>query len=106
MAVMSAFPDDLDIHSILAEYKEGTDSIFNPKVKRVLDVQLVHNLIYERCVCVSLVSCQNSVFKVVAALCVALGSRRMARYLPQVAIGCANLRHQDGCQDMVNYALS
>ena len=51
---MSAFPDDLDIHSILPEYKrEGTDwfAIFNPKVKRVLDVQLVHNLMHERSVC-------------------------------------------------------
>lgn len=48
---MGAFPDDLDVHSVPPEYKrEGTDwyAIFNPKVKRVLDVQLVHNLMHER----------------------------------------------------------
>ena len=35
----------------------------------------------------SLVSCQKSMFNVVAVLCVALGSRRMASTLPRVAIG-------------------
>ncbi|KIL59607.1 hypothetical protein M378DRAFT_169130, partial [Amanita muscaria Koide BX008] len=44
-----AFPDEL-----APEYKrEGTDwcAVFNPKVKRVLDVQLVHNLVHESVVC-------------------------------------------------------
>ncbi|KIL58718.1 hypothetical protein M378DRAFT_15344 [Amanita muscaria Koide BX008] len=49
-----AFPDELDIHNVPPEYKrEGTDwcAVFNPKVKRVLDVQLVHNLVHESVVC-------------------------------------------------------
>ncbi|KIL58731.1 hypothetical protein M378DRAFT_170285 [Amanita muscaria Koide BX008] len=44
-----AFPDEL-----ASEYKrEGTDwcVVFNPKVKRMLDVQLVHNLVHESVVC-------------------------------------------------------
>ena len=43
---------DLDV---LPEFKkEGNDwfAIFNPKVKRELDVNLVHTLEHERCVCV------------------------------------------------------
>ncbi|KIL58707.1 hypothetical protein M378DRAFT_86115, partial [Amanita muscaria Koide BX008] len=47
-------PDELDIHNVPPEYKrEGTDwcAVFNPKVKRVLDVQLVHNLVHESVVC-------------------------------------------------------
>ena len=53
------FPDDLDIP---AEYKrEGTDwfAIFNPKQKRVLDIQLVHTLMHERSAR-SLVPCTDS----------------------------------------------
>lgn len=49
----SSFPDDLDPHSVPPEFKkEGTDwfAIFNHKVKRVLDVTLVHTLMHERCV--------------------------------------------------------
>ncbi|KIL55288.1 hypothetical protein M378DRAFT_18069 [Amanita muscaria Koide BX008] len=49
-----AFPDELDIHNVPPEYKrEGTDwcAVFNPKVKRVLDVQLVHNLVHQSVVC-------------------------------------------------------
>ncbi|KIL59582.1 hypothetical protein M378DRAFT_44704, partial [Amanita muscaria Koide BX008] len=49
-----AFPDELDIHNVPPEYKrEGTDwcAVFNPKVKCVLDVQLVHNLVHESVVC-------------------------------------------------------
>ncbi|KIL58694.1 hypothetical protein M378DRAFT_63110, partial [Amanita muscaria Koide BX008] len=49
-----AFPDELDIHNVPPEYKrEGTDwcAVFNPKVKRVLDVQLVHDLVHESVVC-------------------------------------------------------
>lgn len=32
--------------------KDGSDwfAVFNPKVKRVLDVNLVHTLMHERCV--------------------------------------------------------
>ena len=47
------FPEDLDIHTIPPEYKrEGSDwyVVFNPKVKRILDVQLVHTFMHERCV--------------------------------------------------------
>ena len=45
------FPDEMDIHTVSPDYKrEGSDwyAVFNPKVKRVLDVQLVHNLMHER----------------------------------------------------------
>ena len=45
------FPDDLDPHSVPPELKkEGSDwfAVFNPKVKRVLDVTLVHTLMHER----------------------------------------------------------
>ena len=44
-------PDDRDIHTLPAEYKqEGTDwfAISNPKQKRVMDVQLVHVFMHER----------------------------------------------------------
>ena len=47
------FPDDLDPHNVPPELKkEGSDwfAVFNPKVKRVLDVSLVHTLMHERCV--------------------------------------------------------
>lgn len=49
----SSFPDDLDPHNVPPEFKkEGSDwfAIFNHKVKRVLDVTLVHTLMHERCV--------------------------------------------------------
>ncbi len=45
------FPDELDIHTVPPELKkEGSDwwAIFNPKVKRQLDVTLVHSLMHER----------------------------------------------------------
>lgn len=51
--VVGVLPKDLDIRTIPHEYKrEGSDwyVVFNPKVKRVLDVQLVHTLMHERCV--------------------------------------------------------
>lgn len=43
----SQFPDDLDPHNVPPEWKkEGVDwfAVFNPKVKRVLDVSLVHTV--------------------------------------------------------------
>jgi len=49
-----SFPDDVDIHSISPEHKrEGVDwfALFNHKVKRVLDVNLVHTLMHESVVC-------------------------------------------------------
>ena len=49
-----SFPDDIDIPSFPPEYKrEGTDwfALFNHKVKRVLDVNLVHTLTHESVVC-------------------------------------------------------
>ncbi|KIJ62150.1 hypothetical protein HYDPIDRAFT_30699 [Hydnomerulius pinastri MD-312] len=48
------FPDDLDPHNVPPELKkEGSDwfAVFNPKVKRVLDVALVHTLMHESVVC-------------------------------------------------------
>ncbi|KAH7886978.1 WD40-repeat-containing domain protein [Phlebopus sp. FC_14] len=48
------FPDDLDPHNAPPELKkEGSDwfAVFNPKVKRVLDVALVHTLMHESVVC-------------------------------------------------------
>lgn len=50
----TSFPEEFDVHNISPEFKkEGSDwfAIFNPKVKRVLDVSLVHTLMHERCVC-------------------------------------------------------
>ncbi|KAJ7599070.1 WD40-repeat-containing domain protein [Mycena floridula] len=52
--VPGGFPDDLDPHNVPPELKrEGSDwfAIFNPKVKRVLDVQLIHTLMHESVVC-------------------------------------------------------
>lgn len=49
----NGFPDDLDPQNVPPELKkEGSDwfAVFNPKVKRVLDVNLVHTLMHERCV--------------------------------------------------------
>lgn len=48
----NGFPDDLDPQNVPPELKkEGSDwfAVFNPKVKRVLDVNLVHTLMHERC---------------------------------------------------------
>jgi glucose repression regulatory protein TUP1 len=45
------FPDSLDPHNEPLELKnEGSDwlAMFNQKVKRVLDVSLMHTLIHER----------------------------------------------------------
>jgi glucose repression regulatory protein TUP1 len=53
-SAMPSFPDDIDIHTIPPEYKhEGSDwfALFNHKVKRVLDVNLVHTLMHESVVC-------------------------------------------------------
>jgi len=47
------FPDEIDPHIVPPELKkEGSDwfMVFNGKVKRVLDVSLVHTLMHERCV--------------------------------------------------------
>jgi glucose repression regulatory protein TUP1 len=55
----SSFPEEFNVHNILPEFKkEGNDwfAIFNPKVKRVLDVNLVHTLMHERCVCMRVIS--------------------------------------------------
>jgi glucose repression regulatory protein TUP1 len=49
-----SFPDEIDIHTISPEHKrEGGDwfALFNQKVKRVLDVNLVHTLLHESVVC-------------------------------------------------------
>ncbi|KAJ8488398.1 hypothetical protein ONZ45_g11108 [Pleurotus djamor] len=50
----ASFPDDLDPHNVPPEYKkEASDwfAVFNHKVKRVLDVNLVHTLMHESVVC-------------------------------------------------------
>jgi hypothetical protein len=47
----SPFPDDLDLHSVPPEFrKEASDwfAVFNPKIKKTLDVTLVHTLMHER----------------------------------------------------------
>lgn len=49
--MVGGFLDDLDPHNVPPELKkEGSDwfAVFNPKVKRVLDVSLVHTLMHER----------------------------------------------------------
>ncbi|THV04198.1 WD40 repeat-like protein [Dendrothele bispora CBS 962.96] len=48
------FPEDLDLNSMPSEFKkEGSDwfAMFNPKVKRSLEVNLVHTLMHESVVC-------------------------------------------------------
>ncbi|EEB93899.1 hypothetical protein MPER_07384 [Moniliophthora perniciosa FA553] len=48
------FPEDVDVATYPAEFKkEGSDwfAIFNPKVKKGLDVSLVHTLMHESVVC-------------------------------------------------------
>ncbi|OJA08350.1 hypothetical protein AZE42_07432 [Rhizopogon vesiculosus] len=48
------FPDGLDPHNVPPELKkEGSDwfAVFSPKVKRVLDVSLMHTLMHESVVC-------------------------------------------------------
>jgi len=43
---------ELDIHTAPPEYRtegNGWYAVFNTSVKRVLDVQLVHNFMHERC---------------------------------------------------------
>jgi glucose repression regulatory protein TUP1 len=52
-AAPSSFPDDLDPSTVSPEFKkEGSDwfAVFNPKIKKGLDVNLVHTLMHERCV--------------------------------------------------------
>ncbi|KAJ3898590.1 WD40-repeat-containing domain protein [Lentinula edodes] len=48
------FPDEADLASLPAEYKrEGTDwfIVYNPKVEKVFNVNLVHTLMHESVVC-------------------------------------------------------
>jgi len=47
----SAFPDDLDPFAVSPEFKkEWSDwfAVFNPKIKKTLDVKLVHTLGHTR----------------------------------------------------------
>jgi hypothetical protein len=81
------FPEDVDIHNIPSEFKkEGSDwfAIFNPKVKRVLDVNLVHTLMHERCVYARCFL--NERLTVPIVLCAASGSRQMGNIWLRVAI--------------------
>ncbi|KAG6907765.1 hypothetical protein DXG01_007478 [Tephrocybe rancida] len=48
------FPDELSLTSVAPEFrKEGSDwfAVFNPRVKRTLDISLVHNLTHASVVC-------------------------------------------------------
>ena len=86
----SNFPEEFNVHNILPEFKkEGNDwfAFFNPKVKRVLDVTLVHTLIHERCVCsFYLVSRWLKLFLLFPIVsCAASGSRRMGNIWQQAA---------------------
>ena len=50
----SSLLQEFNLHDIPPEFqKEGSDwfALFSPKVKRVMDVNLVHTLMHERCVC-------------------------------------------------------
>ncbi|KAF5375715.1 hypothetical protein D9615_009344 [Tricholomella constricta] len=50
----ATFPEDLSLTSVPPEYrKEGSDwfAVFNPRVKRSLDISLVHNLSHASVVC-------------------------------------------------------
>ena len=73
--------------TILApEYtKTGIDNdwyaIFNHNIKRVLDVQLLHNLVHDKCVQCQ-VSCEKQLSNMIAAMCIVLGSHLMASTLP------------------------
>ncbi|KAF8333298.1 WD40-repeat-containing domain protein [Amanita rubescens] len=52
--LQGAFIDGSNIFTVPDEYRrEGSDwyAVFNPKVKRVLDIQLVHKLMHESVVC-------------------------------------------------------
>ncbi|TFK46770.1 WD40 repeat-like protein [Heliocybe sulcata] len=54
LTVAVAGQDDIDPHNVPPELKkEGSDwfAVFNPKVKRSLDVNLVHTLLHESVVC-------------------------------------------------------
>ncbi|KAF8068657.1 chromatin associated protein [Lyophyllum atratum] len=50
----TTFPEELTLNSVPPEFrKEGTDwfAVFNPRVKRSLDITLVHNFIHASVVC-------------------------------------------------------
>ena len=54
-AITNSFPDDLDPVAVSPDFKkDGSDwfAVFNPKIKKSLDVNLVHTLMHERCVIV------------------------------------------------------
>ena len=53
LAVAWIFPEDTNINSVPSEFRTGDNdwsAVFNPIIKRVLDVQLVHKLIHNGCV--------------------------------------------------------
>jgi hypothetical protein len=73
----TSFPDDLDLRNVPPDMKkEGSDWFveFNPKVKKALDVRLVHALNHKKCksrLCHSSVNCGHSYrsFSCTAVLC-------------------------------------
>lgn len=96
---------DLDPDSLpSALKKEGSDwmTMFNPKVKKVLDVELVHTLIHDRCLALSTCSTQPGPDLSDAQrrlLRQVLARRQGAGYGLQPQHDA--VRHQDGCQDLV-----
>lgn len=69
--------------------KEGSDwmTMFNPNVKRVLDVGLVHTLVHDSCVSLGLGGKAGELMRVGAGSFAASSSRRMARCSRRAATG-------------------
>ena len=87
----AAFFDELDPHNVPPELKkEGSDwfAVFNPKVKRVLDVNLVHTLLHERYASGLVQQSDDLLMGLVFAVwSVAFAFRLMGSSLPPAAIG-------------------
>src|SRR6266550_9392834 len=90
LAVPWVFPEDIDIHSVPSEFRTGdTDwsAVFNPTIKRKLDVQLVHKLIHDGCV----ISFGTEItFLFVSVLYLVSCSHWMASTLPQHSVKLYN----------------
>jgi hypothetical protein len=81
LGATSSFPEEFNVHNIPPAFKkEGNDwfAIFNPKVKKVLDVTLAHTLMHERCVRALSREWMAKLFLLFPIVsCAASGSRRM-----------------------------
>lgn len=88
-----AFPDDYDVYDLPPEYKkEGQDwfAMYNPKVKRTLEVDLMHTLMHERFVLSSSpcrVACLGELMDCSIVLSVVCDSAQMASTWRLGAIG-------------------